>query len=367
MNLLFFVEAGVTKGSFAKVSPLFVEHALAVHKQHCKIHVAGTHNELENGLITSMQEAGIPMIRLDGLDRHQNFKRHVKQLSEYITNNNINIVHVQSNWQLALVQAVRYYLSFKCKFKIIYTIHAFRNNDPMKSLLARIIICSMLLLFADKVICSSGFLIRKFKLLKYKIIQLPLGIPQLFFGEYKECNIDHLKLIFPAEYRLGKNQDIIIQSFAKFVNETKDLDAHLYLPGTGEFLNQSKNLTKELEIEKQVSFPGQCTKDKLRELYQQANIGVIASNSETFGLCIVEPYCIGRCIITRHVGIADDIIKDGINGYFFKDQEDLTNILLKLNKDKNRLRTIGKYNFKLRDTFNWNNIATQYIKHLQSI
>jgi UPF0755 protein len=56
-------------------------------------------------------------------------------------------------------------------------------------------------------------------------------------------------------------------------------------------------------------------------LYLESNIGVIASSSETFGQSIVEPFVLGRCVISTHVGVADDILKDGImyplEGYIY--------------------------------------------------
>ena len=313
-----------------------------------------------------MNEQQIPILLLDGMEMHQNFRSHIKKLSNYIITHRIDKIHVQTNWQLALIVAVRLYLLMNHRFKVIYTIHAYRHNEhPVKALMARIIIGLMLFLFADKVICTCSFLMKKFRLLSYKIILLPLGISQSFFEDYKECDIDYLKLVFPAQFRVGKNQDIIIRAFSEYVKETNDTHASLYLPGCGYLLNEMKELTYNLQIDKQVIFPGQCSISEIKKYYLQSNIGIISSNSETFGLCIVEPYVLGRCVITRHVGVADDIIEDGVNGYFFNNKEDLKNILL--NIDKEKIRIMGEYNFKYRDNFNWNNIATRYLEHLQII
>lgn len=88
--------------------------------------------ELEPGLIQSMREAGIPMILLSGLERHKNMWKHIFALSSYIQNNEINYVHVQTNWQLMLISVVRFFLLFRKRLSITYTIHAYRHNDPKK-------------------------------------------------------------------------------------------------------------------------------------------------------------------------------------------------------------------------------------------
>lgn len=365
MNLLFFIDSGFNYG----VNPFLVEQIRSIHKQHNRTFAAGSLKELENNLIDSLRQDNIGTLSLDGMEKHQNFKTHVKQLSEYILTYDINIVHAQTNWQLALLIITRLYLLFnKHRFNIIYTIHAYRNNEyRLKSFLARMIIGTMLFFFVDKIICTSSFLVKKFRLLKYKIVQIPLGVSQSFFGPYKECNTDHLRIVFPAQFRTGKNQDILIKAFSEYIKETSDYTSSLCLPGDGALLEKMKSLVQSFGIEKQVIFPGQCPKEKIRLFYEESNIAIIPSNSETFGLCIVEPYVLGRCIITRHVGVADDIIKNDINGYFFNNTEDLKEILIKIASNKNNLKLIGWYNFEHRDNFNWDSIATRYLKFIKAL
>lgn len=65
-------------------------------------------------------------------------------------------------------------------------------------------------------------------------------------------------------------------------------------------------------------FPGLCSKRQTKELYLQSNIGIVSSNSETFGQSIVEPFVLGRCILTTAVGVAPDIIATGKMGSFLE-------------------------------------------------
>lgn len=364
MSLLFFVDGGFNNG----VGTLLVEQLKVIHKQYKKVSAVTSSKEQEAGLINSIKEANIPYLHLEGLEHHQNYKRHIKQLTDYIINNNITKIHVQTNWQLILITIIKYRLLFNYRFKIIYTIHSYRNNlHPIKAFSARIMIGLALLLFSDRVICSCNFLKKKFAFLKYKTVLLPIGIADSFWDDYKDIETDRLKLVFPAQFRIGKNQDLIIQAFSNYIKHTNDNVSSLCLPGEGPLMNKMKSLVSDLGISKQVDFPGQCSIDEVKNLYLESNIGIISSNSETFGLCIVEPYVLGRCIITRHVGVADDIIINGINGFYFNNQTDLEKIFADLAKNKGIIKSMGKYNFDRRDRFKWNTITSQYIQMLNKL
>jgi glycosyltransferase involved in cell wall biosynthesis len=207
----------------------------------------------------------------------------------------------------------------------------------------------------------SSYLKRKFSFLSYKIELLPLGIPDNFFTNTHELPTDcGLQMIFPAQFRYGKNQDVIIKAFAQHIKETGDKISHLTLPGCGELLEQMKSLAFELGIANRVSFPGQCTKEQIRQLYIQNNIGIVASNSETFGQSIVEPFVLGRCILTTPVGIAPDIIQEREGGFFFQTTAQLTQLMETLYNNPPLIVQCGERNFNQKEQFRWTVISQQY-------
>ena len=221
-----------------------------------------------------------------------------------------------------------------------------------------------LLLFADHVICMTEYLKRNFKILSYKIKQIPLGINDDFFPEnFTPPPTNALRLIFPGQFRHGKNQDLIIRAFSKYVKRTGDCISNLNLPGTGELVDEYKRLAQELGVLGQVCFPGQLTKQQIKKEYLKSNVAIIASNSETFGQSIVEPYVLGRCVVSKPVGVSPEIIKNYNNGFLFESEEELVEILLKL-RNKNLIEKIAIKNFSLREKFKWENISKEYICNL---
>lgn len=362
MKILFFVESGLGNSS------LLVDQLIALYKKHKSIYAILSNKDQEEGLTNKIKELSIPYTILPGIYGHHSFKKEAHILKNIIEKEQIDIIHVQTNWELALTSYTKYFIRTKRPTKIIYTIHAFRNNHIFKSYIAQILIGLNLFLFTDKIICMCNFLQKKFRLLSYKIILLPLGINDSFFSStHYHLDTDNLKLIFPAQFRKGKRQDLIIKAFAQYKKITGDTRSTLILPGTGELLDSMKQLAKELNCEQQIIFPGFCPKTEILKLYKTCNTAIISSNSETFGQCIVEPYVLGLNIITTNVGIAPDIIKDQINGCFFKTQEELTSILLYFHNNPNKIKQFGNYNYERRDTFAWDTITNKYLKYLSQL
>ena len=319
------------------LSALLTEQALALQQLTLPFICVCGEGEQETGLKIKLRKAGIDCHVIQGLDEHRNALQLVHNLENIIEEENIGIVHVQNNWQLALMALAKIRSLFSKKIPVVYTLHGFRHNSAVKSIVAKMMIGTALSLFADKVICMCRYLADTFSFLKRKIEIIPLGIPEIFFEtsnlpDIQQCG---LQIIFPAQFRHGKNQDMIIRAFADYVKKSGDSLSQLCLPGSGEKWEEMKTLSDTLGIRARVSFPGQCTKEEVFSLYQKSNVAVVASNKETFGQSIVEPYCMGRIVVSRAVGIAPDIIRNGETGFIFDNGKDLTDIFLQLKNMEN--------------------------------
>lgn len=135
MNILFFA-------SDYKIglSTLLTDQLLALHRNDINVYpVAGEKNQ-EKGLEEQIIAQKIQLKRIHGLDDHKNFFRLVNDIKEIIQTEDIRLVHVQNNWQLAIIAVVKLKLYFLKKIKIIYTLHGFRHNSFIKSIMAQFII-----------------------------------------------------------------------------------------------------------------------------------------------------------------------------------------------------------------------------------
>lgn len=357
MKLLFF-----TSDYHIGLSSLLSDQVISLHESGIDVIAVSGEREQEVGLKLRIEQANLRLCQINGLDTHQHFKKLANELAKIIEKENINVVHVQNNWQLALISYVKWKFLKRKRLKTIYTLHGFRHNHLIKSIIARLLIGTALWLFTDHIICMSRYLQKTFWPLKYKIHLLSLGVSNHFFNYplLPPLPENGLKIIFPAQFRKGKNQQNVLRTFANFIQTSGHTMSHLILPGSGPLLDAAKQLAYKLNINDNVSFPGQCTKEEILKLYLKSNIAVIDSNSETFGQSIVEPFVLGRCVISKAVGIAPDLIRHGENGFIFNNNDELLSIFMDLYHKKYYIKKITQQAFSERLLFQWKEISKKY-------
>ena len=362
MNILFFTESGIG------ISALATDQICNLKIQNDQTFGVVSSLEQENGLIDRIRKAQIPILNLQKLEYHATPRQHIKQLREYVVANDIDIIHVQTNWELALCYAVKLALLGRRRVKLVYTVHAFRHNIRYKRCLALILLNPILCLMADRVICSCRYTSGVFPMVWHKSSIIPLGVDDGYFSECREVARDAgVSLIFPAQFREGKRQDMIVRAFAKYVAKSGDSDSVVILPGEGPLRDQVKQLASSLGIGDRVIMPGHCSKAQVRELYRRVNIAVVSSNRETFGQAIVEPYVMGKVLISTPVGIAPELLDGHEGGFIFRTEDELCEILCHLADHPEEIERIGKGNFENRMRFSWQQITSQYLDILRDL
>jgi glycosyltransferase involved in cell wall biosynthesis len=156
-----------------------------------------------------------------------------------------------------------------------------------------------------------------------------------------------------------KGIDILIRSI--LLVKTEIPDVLLFIAGQGDNEFYLKKLTKELKLEEKVKFLGYISEKEKRLYFSFADIFVLPSRHEPFGIVLLEAMSYGKPILASNVGGIPDIIKDGKNGLFFESTnfEDLAQKIIMLFTDdklKDKLSTNGKSMIKI---FAWENVATK--------
>lgn len=213
-----------------------------------------------------------------------------------------------------------------------------------KSILERVTwrYCRMFYNRHNKLIAPSDAL--KKILVKHKIGKqieiIPTGIDTNFFRPLdkakarKKLGLENGK-IFLCLGRLGheKNVDVVIRAF-------EDINAKLIIAGRGPAEKKLKRLTRNLGLQKKVSFKG-FVPDKLKPTYYSAaDASVIASESETQGIVVAEAMACGTPVVVANSLALPEMVKDGKNGYLFEpgNAYELSEILSTFNPTK-RMRT----------------------------
>lgn len=325
------------------------------------IFIAGE-NEQEQGLRKRLEAQNISYKIIHGLDEHNDFLNLIKEFKLHVNSVKPDVVHVQTNWQLVIAIVTKIFVTKK--YKIFYTIHGYRNNHKYKAIIALLLIQSLLYLFSDAVFAASKIVFQKFSLIQKKLHILYLGVEENFFSRTSPVVHDakSIKMIFPAQFREGKNHYALINTIAQYIELTGDHTITLSLPGEGALKAECVTLTKKLNLENNITFPGHVTRETILQHYESCNVAIIPSNSETFGHSIAEPFVLGMCVISRNTGVAVDVIKNAHNGFIFETDGELLNILINLHQNTALIQKCASNAFAKRDLFKWNTLSNQYQK-----
>jgi len=150
---------------------------------------------------------------------------------------------------------------------------------------------------------------------KLDIRVLPLGIDIEKFKPIKTKKGNNL--LYVGRISRLKQLEIAIEAVAKLV-ENKIDDARLIIIGPKSDTNYFKELKEliiKLNIEKNVIFKGVITHDKLISFYQNADILLLPSAHESFGMVMIESMACGTPVTAlKGAGGPDEIIKDTVDG-----------------------------------------------------
>jgi len=107
-----------------------------------------------------------------------------------------------------------------------------------------------------------------------------------------------------------KGIDILIRAFAQAFDRTENVI--LEIGGDGTQKRELQELVKKLHLEKQVRFLGLLSREQVREAMWRANIFVLPSYVETFGVVLIEAMATGMPVVATMCGGPEDIVEPGV-------------------------------------------------------
>lgn len=223
-----------------------------------------------------------------------------------------------------------------------------------------------------------------FKLDPKKVPVITIGVDRNVFSPIKQLR---------ARKRLGLNETKKLLIYAGRIEWRKGIgtllyslkhilqtypDAKLYVIGGARTaklkkleqaeLDRQKQIINELGIENNVYYLGPKTHKRLRLYYNAADVCVVPSYYEPFGIVPLEAMACGTPVVASKTGGLSYSIKDGKNGYLAKPRnpQDLAEKIL-------TVLTRGKASFTqnclktAKEKFDWEKISKEYIKYFNLI
>ncbi|MEN4006027.1 MAG: glycosyltransferase [Methanobacteriaceae archaeon] len=293
---------------------------------------------------------------------------------------NFDIIHVHEFWSFMAV-IVHYYAQ---KHGIPYLLQAHGSVETyfhkgMQKKIFNTIWGHRILRDATKLIALTKIEAEQYESMgvrEDKIEIIPNGITLTEFenlpqrGEFrKKWSInDSLKVIlYLARIHKIKGPDLLAKAFAELLRNLNNVKLVIVGPDDG-YLSSLKKLVADLEISDRVLFTGPLYGEDKLEAYVDADVYVLPSAYEIFGIAVLEALACGTpVIVTDRCGIAE-VIDNQVGLVVPYDKEQLSNAILRLlGDDKMRQQFGEKGKLLVRERFNWEKIAEQIEKLYQSV
>ena len=168
-----------------------------------------------------------------------------------------------------------------------------------------------------------------------------------------------------------KGIDLLLESFSQsphlkfsrllIVGGTKNEDDNSYF-------TKMKNLTKHFGIEEKVSFEGSVNQNDLYLYYNAADVCVVTSHYESFGLTILESMACKTPVISTPVGASKNLIEDGETGFLVnvRSANELSKKIEHLLEDSVLGSKIGLNSYGLVKKMSWSEMALKFSEVYES-
>jgi len=192
---------------------------------------------------------------------------------------------------------------------------------------------------------------------------IPNGLPvkEIRDAVSKNKKVDG-RILFVGRLRPMKAVDVLLQAFAIVLESSDREDLHLRLVGEGFQEQMLKQVAKDLNIEKHVTFVGYLPVAEVHKEFAQAPIFACLSRHEAFGNVFVEAQAAQCAIVGTNIEGIPEIVTDGKTGLLVpvNDKHAAAEAILTLLSDdqlRSRLTENGLENV---EKYDWDLIAHQY-------
>ncbi|AAM05575.1 glycosyltransferase family 4 protein [Methanosarcina acetivorans] len=163
-----------------------------------------------------------------------------------------------------------------------------------------------------------------------KVIPVYHGIDTEYFKPTEKNNqllnrlgldISNFIILSTSSFHPVKNIDLAIKSFKLFLDSTGSNNSYLLLAGRGPLKDSLINLTKELQVEDQVIFLGELSKNEIIEYLSIADVVIATSLYSNMNLSVQEAMACEKPVLAFDSGATSNLVKHLENGLLAKSGE----------------------------------------------
>jgi D-inositol-3-phosphate glycosyltransferase len=221
-----------------------------------------------------------------------------------------------------------------------------------------------------------------------KVIVIPPGVDTSRFypipsdeaKEYIGIPADDRLVLYVGRIEPLKGLDVLFEAMGRYCQHSQADQAHLHLTIIGgdpdassEKMTAEMSRLKELHerygLEDMVTFRGKQDQDTLPYYYSAAEVVVVPSQYESFGMVALEAMACGTPVVASQVGGLAYLVKDGETGYTVPvgDPYELCVHLRDLMEDRQLRDQMGAKAAKFARQYAWQEIAAKIIEQYKEV
>ncbi len=233
-----------------------------------------------------------------------------RQFKAYIKKEGIpDVIHVHS---LVYAGALAFYLKNRFKIPVVVSEHSssfLKKTYPSQALHMSI---KKWCQKADRLFAVSSSLAssmnNKITGISRTWNVMPNSIDERLFSDSLsgERSLGSTKFIHVSLLTHNKRVDLILRAFA--MCQVKNPNVELIIGGPIEQTYHLKKLAVDLGVETRVKFTGVLSREGVQKAIASADIFLLASDQETFGVVVIEALALGKPVVSTRCGGPEDIL-----------------------------------------------------------
>ncbi len=268
------------------------------------------------------------------------------------------------------------------KGKIVILVHLFYSYKSEDKFVIRRIISKYIekirLSFADSIVTSSEY--SKSEIVsaginpelvhvlspgldrdKFKISPIPT---------HRNSDKQSKKILCVGNYVTRKGILYLIEAFSQI--ERQNFSLHLVgnRKNNSNYYHKLNNAVKKLKLTECVVFHDGADQENIKQLYEEADIFVLPSFQETFGIVFLEAMHYGLPIITTNVTAMPELVEEGKNGFLVPpaDSQALAQAISKLIENPDLIKKMGEAGReKVATSYYWQQTCSGFASILEKI
>ncbi|MBU4194780.1 MAG: glycosyltransferase family 4 protein [Actinobacteria bacterium] len=289
---------------------------------------------------------------------------------------NVDVIHAH-DWLVAHAAAS---LKHAYRIPMVATIHATEYGrhqghlpGPMNKLIHQI---EWWLTFESvRTVCCSQYMMEQitniFQLPGGKVKVIPNGIDAESFQKDVSVDLFKKKYVDPGDklvFFVGrlvyeKGVQTVIEAMPRILDKIPNVT--FVVSGSGPHMNQLKSLVGDFGLEKKVKFTGYVDSDDLSAFYRCADLTVVPSLYEPFGMVVLESMAMNTPTIVADTGGLSEIVVHEETGLKFDpgNPDSLADAMLRILSDEElAARLTHDARVYMGERYSWDRIARQTIE-----